>query len=136
MCADYLKAALVSIEFDLQDGLAREFLQTQTDVRVRVVGSDGDDAATCVRRQFVPALQVFSRRFVEARPEQLRVATIRPEAVEEEREAIDLFRIRVQVINLHAVEAVRRLPTVEGFGMGDEDKLARTLGALNQILRR
>src|SRR5207237_1407305 len=101
---------------------------------MRVVARDGDDAPT-LSRQFVPAAQVVCGRFGEARPEQMRVGAVRPETVEEEPDGADVLGVGVQIIDLHAVEAARRLPTVEQLWVGDEDESPSLLRAINQRLR-
>src|SRR5713226_1478697 len=104
MSADNPKASFVGIQLDTEPLLASSIVQTQSDVRMRVVAGNHRQPASAREGSFVPLFKVFGGPREKVCEYQIGVAAIRPEPVEESYERICVAGVGEQIVNFHAID--------------------------------
>src|SRR5882762_3896721 len=107
-----METSFIWIELEAKPTLTRRVIQTNTDIRMRIVSSSGNESLPLSADQFVPLFQILRRSSIEVSEQQIWITAVRPKTVEEHYQRIDPARIRVHVINFNAVVTCC-LPTLE-----------------------
>src|SRR5207253_149068 len=78
------KTSFIRIELDAKPLFAGSIVHAQSNIRMRIVAGCGYQSTIAFSNRVIPSFQVLCRANEKVRKHQLRIAPIRPEAVEEQ----------------------------------------------------